>query len=297
MSIGMEGQKTQTDTAKTDNGVQKSPLPTDVGELTDNKSIDTQSKSEPAQQVLAKSYIARFFRYPCYLWDSLRSPEVSNRVIAVATIVIAIAAGLTWWETHGAGEQTDKVIAADERVANAMERAVGQANDAFTGTVNQSRLDQRAWVGVSDSVTTAFSIGNPWTVSVIFFNSGRTPARNVQASVRYRLSREPISGPNQGDIEKLVFYPVQSIAPQGRFAYAIGYSTSAGTSTPDEMTGNLDISSRFNDIKSQKLQIYYFGILKYDDVFGNHRETQYCIFLANPVSKQVANCRKFNDLN
>lgn len=42
--------------------------------------------------------------------------------------------------------------------------------------------------------------------------------------------------------------------------------------------------------------MYCFGVLKYDDVFGNHRETEYCIYLANPDTKEVGVCDTFNDV-
>jgi len=43
--------------------------------------------------------------------------------------------------------------------------------------------------------------------------------------------------------------------------------------------------------------LYYYGILKYDDNSGKARETQYCIFLAVPDTREAAMCDAFNDLN
>jgi len=49
-------------------------------------------------------------------------------------------------------------------------------------------------------------------------------------------------------------------------------------------------------IKNKSLFLYYFGILKYDDIFGGHWETQYCVYLADPDTKELGFCDAFNDL-
>jgi hypothetical protein len=63
------------------------------------------------------------------------------------------------------------------------------------------------------------------------------------------------------------------------------------------MLGNTALAAKFQDIKARKTFVYYFGILKYDDIFGKHRTTQYCIFLANPDTKETGFCDAFNDLD
>jgi len=55
--------------------------------------------------------------------------------------------------------------------------------------------------------------------------------------------------------------------------------------------------SQFQDIRNGRLFLYYFGILKYDDGFGKIRETQFCIYLADPASGEAGFCDGFNDLN
>jgi gas vesicle protein len=245
--------------------------------------------------------------------------------MAVFTIVIAGAAILQWREMVGGGTQTDKLVDYAKVQANAASD-IGDAAQQFSDTADDTnnsisdavdqlkaaaentrttirnaqsafRDEQRAWVGVSEAGTVDFSEPNPWTVAVIFFNSGRTPARNVQASVRYKLSSVPLSGPPPEEIPRLTFHPVQSIAPQGKFNFVVGFSTSAQVHAPEEMVGNQDVISNFKAIKAKTVFIYYFGILKYDDVFGHPRQTQFCIFLANPDTKQAGFCDTFNDLN
>lgn len=224
---------------------------------------------------------------------------------------LAVAAG------HQADAATDMATAAGDQVdaGNNFADSAEEINRGVSGAVNQLqaaakntrtavenaqtsfRDEQRAWVGVSALGTMDFSETKPWNVAIQFFNSGRTPARNVQSSVRYTLSATPLSEPPPEAIKALTFRPAQSIAPQGKYTLVIGYSAAGEPSAPFEVTGLQELVPKFQDIKTGKITLYYFGILKYDDVFGNHRETQYCIFLANPETKQAAFCDGFNDLN
>jgi hypothetical protein len=177
-----------------------------------------------------------------------------------------------------------------EKAVHNAERTIKQAQDSF-------RDEQRAWVGLSNSVAGDFSEIKGFEVSVIFLNSGRTPARNVQFSVRYKLSPMAITGPPPEEIELLTFRHAQSIAPQGTYSVKIAAQQVVGEPTGiDQAMGNAFIKANFKSIKDKTNILYYFGILKYDDAFGNHRQTQYCLFIADPDTKQLGICDSFNDL-
>jgi hypothetical protein len=114
----------------------------------------------------------------------------------------------------------------------------------------------------------------------------------------YKLSNVPIPGPSPEDIRQLIFRPAQSVAPQGRYNAALGGIHFGEPTAPIQTLGNQIVVSRFQDIKAKTIILYYFGILKYDDVFGNPRETQYCIFLSDPGGTNRPDfCDGFNDLN
>jgi hypothetical protein len=53
---------------------------------------------------------------------------------------------------------------------------------------------------------------------------------------------------------------------------------------------------RNSQIKSRQLFLYYYGLLKYGDIAGNPHESQFCILLANPDTKEAGICDSFNDL-
>jgi len=284
-----------------------------------------------AQQKVAQT-TAQPWRVGEYIgrgWARIKSPESTNLIMAIATVVIAIFTALTFWLVLGSSQDTQKLITAAETQARAAEEISGAADDftdsaywmeeqmkdtadaiqdsvdtadrntrtTITNAQDAFRKEQRAWIGVLDATTIDFAEGKPWTVNISFFNSGRTPARNVHTSVRYRLSDTELAGPSPEDIKQLTFRPAQSIAPQARFNQFLGYVASGRANTPSEMAGIQDLSSKFQAIKDKKLFIYYFGILKYADSSGNQRETQFCIFLANPDTKQPGFCDSFNDLD
>ena len=269
------------------------------------------------------------------LWASLKRAEVSNGLIALATVVIAIAGGWTWWEAHGAGEQTDKLISAANINAGAAKKSAqasrdfadtaGKINagivdavgklDAQAQAMEESRIssesastrsltaiidnfhqEQRAWVGVQEAIPKPPTETAAWNVRIIFFNSGKTPARNVQSSTMFMTSDIPLSRPTADEVKQLEFRPVQSIAPQGRYNLIIGISPPAEASSITQKHGNQTLITQYPYIKSGQLFLYYFGMLKYDDAFGNHRWTQFCILLANPETGEVGFCDGFNDL-
>src|ERR1017187_3195084 len=90
-----------------------------------------------------KSHMNSILGFPGMLWASLKRAEVSNGLIAVATVVIAIAGGFTWWEAHGAGEQTEKLISAANINAGAAKQSAQASRDFAdtAGKINAGILD------------------------------------------------------------------------------------------------------------------------------------------------------------
>jgi hypothetical protein len=250
-----------------------------------------------------------------------------------AGVIIGIITGLIFagqlYEMISGGTQTDKLVdyaktqaqsaddiaqASDDftdsaywmeehmqDTANAIQDSVDTADRNTKKTISDTetafRAEQRAWVGVQGTgEIKGFTESETWKVTVVFFNSGRTPARNVRTSGMYVTSPIPLSGPSTENIKQLGFRPAQSIAPQGFYHHNIGAEAAAEGTTAAQLQGQQQLISEYKFIKDKRLFLYYFGILKYDDVFGNPRETQYCIYLANPDTKEVGMCDAFNDL-
>jgi hypothetical protein len=205
-------------------------------------------------------------------WDSLKNAENSNRIIAVATVVIAIAAGLTWWEAHGAGTQTDKIIAADERIAAAMEGSLGQSRIAFDAANKQAILSQRAWLHVLVQTQPhangkPFVVGEPLEIRATTKNTGRTPALNVKSCTKRDVAGRDATGG---------FPPPSFVCKDSDYVLD-------GNMNPDQWSYG-DFVKPFTaiDLKritSQQVRMYVHGGVEYDDVFGAHHWVTFCSFL------------------
>jgi hypothetical protein len=200
-------------------------------------------------------------------------------------------------EAHLGDAVTDFRDAAKES-ARAAQVAAKNAETNIKSSQDSFRSEQRAWVGFQGTgQITGFTETEPMKIPITFFNSGRTPARNVQISAKFITSPVAITGPTEEFIGQLVFTPAQSIAPQGNYRPILGAEYLAETSTQEQRHGQEVLVSQYKAIKEKRVFLYLYGILKYDDIFGNHRQTQWCIFLANPDTKEIGVCDAFNDLN
>jgi hypothetical protein len=233
-----------------------------------------------------------------FLW---KQSNISKQGADAATSAAQIAQNTFMAGQKSAGD----ILVEMQNQSSAMQSAAKAANaqtdisrHSLDATITASRLDQRAWIGVLDPMPGDFSEATGFPVTVVFFNSGRTPASNVQSAAGFKISPSAISGPSPEDINQLTFRPGQSIAPQGRFSEALRVILPSGDiSTPGERKGLQDVISRFQLIKAKKVVLYIYGILKYDDAFGKHRTTNFCIFMADPDTKRFGFCDNFNDLN
>src|SRR5207253_2145615 len=110
------------------------------------------------------------------VWNFIKTPESTNLTLAAATVVIAVATVFTYLEIHSGSTQTDRVIAADERLAAAMENAVRQAGKALDANIDMSRTDQRAWIGVNGIGAVDPKANSPVTIEARYANTGKTVA-------------------------------------------------------------------------------------------------------------------------
>jgi len=140
-----------------------------------------------------------FWKTVHWLQAKEREANLADYLIVLLTAAIVFWGGMTWWEMHDAGQQTERIICADERLAKAMEDSVTQAKSGMDASNAQSKtvldaaiaqfqLDQRPWVGaitlVLDPQTIQFPAGS--NISLLIANTGKTPALRVT----YKLAWE-----------------------------------------------------------------------------------------------------------
>lgn len=204
----------------------------------------------------------------------------TDKAIVLLTGGIVLLAYMQWLEMHGGGKQTDRIIAADERLATAMENAVTQANNSFTGTVNQFRLEQRAWVGVLGVTNLKFSANEPASFSVMATNSGKTPALHV---------KQIITGKSRPSNERFIFQYGPPVGLESETVIQPGMQVMFNTAPGDPLP-----QLAIDDIKSGKTVMRLHGRIHYDDVFGQKHQTTFC-FILKPDLATTQWCSDYNE--
>lgn len=197
---------------------------------------------------------------------------------------------MQWKEMDDSGKQTDKIIAADERLATAMENSVAQAGKALDATIEQNNLDQRAWVGVNSIVKPPGSTDSVIFVhpdvqpdfAVVIRNTGRTPALRVSHQMGWRtlFSKDrfiPLYG-KQIDNNRSAMQPGQDIT----------LTTGIDSATPKISAAMIEA------IRNGQLMLYLYGRISYQDIFGKSHNATFCVFLAKTLNG-FGGCSTYND--
>jgi hypothetical protein len=99
------------------------------------------------------------------------------------------------------------------------------------------------------------------------------------------------------ELHKAQWHPQPAVAPGGAFKFTIGKIYEKGQIvSPENLQTAKQIEDRLELIKSRTLTMYHYGEITYQDVSGRQHTTTFCIFLANPETKELAFCTDFNDI-
>ena len=191
--------------------------------------------------------------------------------------------GVGWLQYHYGGEQTDKIIAADERLAKAMEDTVKQGQRAFDSANQQAILTQRAWMKVEATIEAPngmWAAGQPFLIRTNKQNTGRTPALNVRSDSRIQ---------NVAQTNRKLTFPKFSFDN-----YHYSGNIVPGESSYSDITGTFRPEDR-QDVLSHKTRTFVFGRIEYDDVFGVHHWLTYCSYLL--VGGAFATCDRNNEMD
>jgi hypothetical protein len=246
-----------------------------------------------------------------------RDTTSTGWLIVLLTTVIAATSYLQWHEirsgstdTHTlaeaaktqAGKMTDMSTAADkireaaqnmvtqdQRIADnaqkALEASNKQSKTALDATIAASHFDQRAWLSAGDNTYTIAESG-PIDNTVIVSNTGKSPAMEIfcriNGTVKLRgniLSDSDIAYPsalptlNQG-----------TIFPNQRFPLK------AGAILMESEKQRI----WFGNIQSGEWIQYFFGEVRYKDIFGREHWTHFCSQFV-PATKGGTPCPIYND--
>jgi hypothetical protein len=224
-------------------------------------------------------------------------PKWTDIAIVVLTGGIVFLAYMQHRDMTESGKQTDKIIAAEDRFATAMENSVTQAQTTFLAANKQAIVTQRAWIAVNVETISLdgsikgpvfkWAIGQPFDIRISVKNTGRTPALNVREASG--------TAPVDGKPGTVLFKPMP------RFDDDKNY-TLAGILTPDGGVSIMDLTYETpltigdrNDIISGKLRMFVYGRVLYDDVFGDHHFITFCKLLLNGGG--YATCPYHNEID
>lgn len=191
---------------------------------------------------------------------------------------------------NSSGITVNKTLAEMKRQSDAMRDNVDIALDgikiskmSIDKAESRSRLDQRAWMGI-ESISGKPEVDKPFIISIKFKNSGDSPAKNAKIQTWNQIDKSDI--PPRFDVVGQRIKGMDStgiVAPGGHVISSIKvYSGEPITKTV------------FDSINNGERSVFVFGMLTYDDIFGQHHWITYCYCLTPGGDKYIA-YKKHND--
>ena len=175
----------------------------------------------------------------------------------------------------GRSDQLAK-LAAEQ--AGASHSLATTAEGTLKVTTNNFRADQRAWLAVVDVQGTKPEVGQPFTNKVMVRDTGRTPAKNVSVDGAF------------------VAYPKQMAVDfrLGIRNQKLGVLSPGGDRSINSRLGNADKLSESEVDQLKDMNIYVYGTITYDDIFGGHHWVTYCSQLTEDRTMFLF-CAQHND--
>jgi len=219
-------------------------------------------------------------------------PKWTDMAIVILTAGIVFLAYMQHRDLIGAGTQTDKIIAADQRMATAMEGVLTQAQNTLDATVKQGQQEQRPWINIAFT-DFHWSENAPLNVRMHLINSGRTPAETLRGhAIVEKISRgnvphfsERYPGNDFGTGLLVPNLVIDQWAFQSLRAKGILWKASA----PDVA-----------EINRGYAYIAVHGIARYDDVYGRPHWIKFCSYSSGDmpaVQRFVSPCSNYNDVD
>lgn len=146
------------------------------------------------------------------------------------------------------------------RIAKSSERSIEATRAAL-------RLEQRAWVGIDRIQRGELVVNKPFTVEIVFTNTGKTPALDTigQSSTQFMLKgQEPDFRENAvGDLRSHAL-----VLPGQVYTVTNTFEDVQGTPLLENATIAL--------IQKGEATIFLWGRINYSDIFGCQHWTNYC---------------------
>ena len=226
---------------------------------------------------------------------------ITTSIVAFGTMFYVVVAIFQWQLMKESSEQTsrqtDKVIAEVRRIAEVSDESAKQAKDALDATIENFRLEQRAWVGAVHAIPPEYKEGGknvyvkdgqPMKTGVKIVNSGKTPALNVRTIVSmfyWKSSDEFV--PTFKKVINIGDGPSTSVLQPNATAVI------KARSIPEE--GGINKADIANIANAQQI-LYIAGKITYEDIFKRPHSTLFCMYL-DPSLTVFNNCNGHNEAN
>lgn len=207
----------------------------------------------------------------CLQWREMHTGGVDTHNLAVAAKTQAEKMGNMSDAADKIRQAAENMVAQDRRIADNAQKALDASNKqskaSLDASIAASRQDQRAWLSVGD-YTYTITESDPVTSSVFVTDSGKTPATKV-------LCRITGTTKPKGYVlrDSDIVYPADmptvnhgTIFPNQHFPLRAG-------GDPME-PGKQKIW--FDNVKGGEWIQYFFGDVRYRDVFGKDHWTHFC---------------------
>jgi hypothetical protein len=167
------------------------------------------------------------------------------------------------------------------------ERQWNAMRDSISETKRSRELEYRAYVGVkSVYISPQFSNAAEGKAMIVYSNTGRTPAFNTTIRVDHSMRETPIPEDTSfpaADIQlsKAIMMPLTDMFVDAGVIPIMVVATGPVT-TPAVpkiiQTEPFPSSSPTATNKMFKGQWYVYGVIEYDDIFGQHHRTKFCSY-------------------
>jgi hypothetical protein len=142
------------------------------------------------------------------------------------------------------------------------------------------KLAERAWVGATSKDMMILMPGIPMKVKVVFKNSGKTPAINVQTFGKLvQMNRELPA-------ELFERTPLPSTRERG-------FALAPNVDSHSPFTGEIP---KLQMIKDKKVFVYFYGQITYEDIFRGSHWTKFC-GVYDMDENAFVNCNGYNDVD
>jgi hypothetical protein len=205
-------------------------------------------------------------------------PKVSKKAewahVFVSAILVVITA-LILRVYSGQLDQMRKSTKAATAAAKAAKNGIALAKES-------ARLDQRAWVTITQSILyKPLAVGEVPKINMTLTNSGKTPALKVRIVGVAYVGDSPVSSSNIGHTGAI---KEALIGPGGTI------------STEREAVEPIRDDDVIQAIKDDTVRLYAMGYISYFDVFNQPHKTNFCIFISGKwLEKSImVNCDSGN---